>query len=579
MNENTCMVDTARYFLDFIRDESCGKCLPCRVGTKRMLEILERITEGKGKDGDIEMLEELAQTLKDTAMCGLGQTAANPVLSTIRYFREEYETHIFDHHCTAGACVELQSSPCRNACPAGVQVPGYLALVSAGRLTDAYRLIRQDNPFPAVCGRICTHPCESYCRRAQIDEAVAICSVKRFVGDYALQDGYGIPLENPLQPTGKRVAIVGSGPSGLTCGYYLSQLGHKVDVFEAESVAGGVLCWGIPEFRLPKEILAKEIHAIEKSGVAIRLNQRIGKDLPFEQLTQAYDAVYIAVGTQKSRNMDIPGEALPGVESGLEFLQRIGLGKDTSVPSRLAVVGGGSTAMDVARTALRLGSRQVTVLYRRTKNEISASKLEIEEAIEEGAIIMTLAAPLEILETGGVVSGVRCIRHMLTDYGKDGRRKTRVIEGSEFIIECDGVVAAINQDVDSEFHTTIEVDITASGSIDINKYTTQTNKQGVFAGGDASAWGTNVVISAIADGKRAAANIDKYLGGEGLLYKGAQIDIPEIEDDTVTEPHMRFPTRKLDPEHRRNSFAEVEKGFHKLDAMAETLRCLHCDRR
>jgi len=579
MSENTCMVDTARYFLDFIRDESCGKCLPCRVGTKRMLEILERITEGKGKERDIELLEQLAATLKDTAMCGLGQTAANPVLSTLQYFREEYETHIHDMHCIAGVCAELQTSPCRNACPARVFVPGYLSLVSSGKFREAYQVIRRENPFPAVCGRVCTHPCEDRCRRAQVDESVAICNIKRFVGDYALRDEYAAPAVKKLPPTGKKVAVVGSGPSGLTCAYYLACLGHEVDVYEAERALGGVLFWGIPEFRLPKKVLAKEIRAIEDAGVHIHLNIRIGRDVRFETIQDEHDAVYIAVGTQKSRLLGIPGEKSPSVESGLEFLRRVGLNLDRKTPKRLVVVGGGSTAFDCARTALRLGSSEVTVVYRRTENQMPASKLDIEEAREEGINIITLASPVEILKKGGRCSSIRFIRRELSNYGPDGRRRSVPIPDSEFTLECDGVIAAINQDVDTEFYQTADVDVTASGTLNVDRFTSATSREGIFAGGDASPWGANVVVSAIADGKRAAASIDRYLGGNGKLNKGELQEIPVIEDYEVTEPHMRFPIHTVPVEERRGDFREGSCGYHKLDAMAESLRCLHCDRR
>jgi len=572
MNEDTCMVDTARYFMDFIRDESCGKCLPCRVGTKRMLEILERITEGSGQVGDIERLEELAETLKQTAMCGLGQTAPNPVLSTIKYFRDEYETHIYDKHCVAGVCAELQTSPCRNACPANVYVPGYLSLVAAGRINEAYQLIRQENPFPAVCGRVCTHPCESHCRRSQVDEAVAICDIKRFIGDYALRDKYNIPLVESRPSTGKRVAIIGAGPSGLSCAYYLAHLGHEVNVYESEKVAGGVLYWGIPEFRLPKKELAKEVFAIEASGVNIHLGVRIGDTIKFEDLQKDNDAVYVAVGTQKSRLMEIPGEELDGVESGLAFLRRVGLDVDRSVPEKLVVVGGGSTAMDVARTALRLGSKKITVIYRRTENQMPASREEVEDAMAEGIEIMTLVSALKVLGKEGHVCAIECTRRELTDFGRDGRKKSEAIPGSQFVIECDGVIAAINQDVDTEFSAN-------AGKPVIDKFTAKTSNEGVFAGGDASPWGTNIVIGAIADGKRAASSIDKYLGGSGELNKGEEIEIPVIEDVEVTEAHNRFKTRRLKVEQCQDNFDEVELGFHKLDAMAESLRCLHCDRR
>lgn len=579
MNEDTCMVDTARYFMDFIRDESCGKCLPCRNGTKYMLEILERITEGKGQEGDLELLEELSETIKQTAMCGLGQTAPNPVLSTLRYFRNEYETHIYDKHCEAGVCAALQESPCHNACPAHVFVPGYMSLLAANRVRDAYELIRQDNPFPSVCGRVCTHPCESHCRRSKVDEPLAICSLKRFIGDNTLRDDFDLPVVKAEQKSGKKVSIIGSGPSGLTCAYYLAGMGHDVDVYESEEAAGGVLYWGIPEYRLPNEVLAKEIKAIERSGVNIHLNTTIGKDVSFDELEENSDAVYIAIGTQISRLVDVKGEDLEGVESGLTFLKRIGLKKDMQVPKRMVVIGGGSTAMDVARTAVRLGAKEVTIVYRRTEDEMPAGKDEIDEAREEGIQILPMASPIEFIGKDGKVTGISLVRRKQTDYGSDGRRKTNMIEGSDFVLECDGIITAINQDVDHQFYKTTRVDVDGRGNMEINKFTAATSKKGVFAGGDTSPWGANIVITAIADGKRAAINIDKYLGGEGKLNRGRKIDIPEVYDIEVTEPHLRFPIRILSVADRIDNFKEVSAGYHKLDAVAEAFRCLHCERR
>ena len=579
MNEDTCMVDTARYFMDFICDESCGKCLPCRNGTRRMLEILERITEGRGVPEDLELLEELARTIQQTAMCGLGQTAPNPVLSTLKYFRSEYEAHIYEKHCSAGVCAELQTAPCRNACPANVFIPGYMSMLAAGRIEDAYRLIRQDNPFPAVCGRVCTHPCEDHCRRSQVDEALSICSLKRFIGDYALRDDYNMPLVEPRKATGKTISIIGAGPSGLTCAYYLANMGHEAHVYEAESVAGGVLYWGIPEYRLPKAVLQKEIHAIEMSGVQIHLNTRIGEDISFDEMKKRSNAVYIAPGTQASRLLDVPGEDLKGVESGLSFLKRIGLKKDLSVPNRLVVIGGGSTAMDVARTAVRLGASDVTVIYRRSMKEMPAGREEITEAREEGVTFIAMASPVEFLGAEGTVSGIHLIRRKETDYGSDGRRRTEHIPASDFFLECDGIVTAINQDVDHQAYRTTQVGVNKSGKLDIGRFTAKTGEEGVFAGGDVSPWGANVVIHAIADGKKAAVKIDQYLGGKGELNMGEWFEIPEIPDMEVTEPHKRFPTRCLPAEERRDNFREVNCGFHKLDAMGEALRCLHCDRR
>lgn len=518
------------------------------------------------------------ETLKQTAMCGLGQTAPNPVLSTIRYFRDEYETHIRTRHCDAGVCSNLYTSPCRNACPAGVNVPGYMSLVAAGRYMDAYRLIRQDNPFPAVCGRVCTHPCERHCRRGTVDEPISICSIKRFVGDHALRDEFEIPKEPPAFPTGKRVAVIGSGPSGLTCAYYLARLGHEVNVYEAEEVAGGVLHWGIPEYRLPNSVVDKEIAAIESAGVKIHLNARIGSRegclMSIDALMAQNDAVYLAIGTQKSKRMDIPGEDIPGVESGLNFLRRVGLDRNRRVADDLVIVGGGSTAMDCARTAVRLGAQNVTVIYRRTLDEMPATEEDIREAQEEGVKILSLTAPVEVRGGMSAVSGIKVTKMRQGDFDKDGRRRTSAIEGSSYMIPCTGVISAINQELDAASLPTVD----GEKGLTADKFTASTATKGMFAGGDAAPWGAAVVVNAIADGKKAAISIDKYLGGSGELNRGAEIDIPVIPVGEVTE-HGRFPTRSLTAEQRKGSFMEVSCGFHPLDAMAESLRCLHCDRR
>ncbi len=284
MDEDTCMVDVARYFMEFVQEESCGKCVACRLGTKRMLEILENITEGKGREGDVDLLVELGLTIKDTALCGLGQTAPNPVLSTIKYFRDEYDEHIRNKKCRAGVCGEMFISPCENACPANVNVPGYIALIADGRPKDAYRLIRQENPFPSVCGRVCTHPCESRCRRAQLDDPIAIADLKRYAADEMMKSNE--PFTELIFPkNSKSVGIIGAGPSGLTCGYYLSKLGYDVTVYEEQPTPGGMLAVGIPEYRMPKEILQKEINTIRQVGVNILCDTKVGKDIKFERTT------------------------------------------------------------------------------------------------------------------------------------------------------------------------------------------------------------------------------------------------------------------------------------------------------
>ena len=579
MNEDTCMVDTARYFMDFIQDESCGKCTACRIGTKRMLEILERITVGEGQEGDIDLLIELGETIQETAMCGLGQTAPNPVLSTIKYFREEFEEHIKNKYCRAGVCSELFISPCENACPANVNVPGYMALISEGRFVDAYNLIRQENPFPAICGRICTRPCESKCRRGTVDEPVAICELKRFVADYALKHSEPYSTDVVFPKNGKSVAVIGGGASGLTCAYYLTRIGYSVDVFESHDVAGGVLAYGIPQYRLPKDVLAHEVKLIEQAGVNLHLNTEVGKDIAFEDMRNKYDAIYIATGTQLPQMINVPGENLNGVVHGISFLEDANTVKDLNVKGHVVVIGGGNTAIDSARTALRMGADKVTIMYRRTMEAMPAEPEEIEEAIEEGIEILELTNPVRFIsDDSGNVSRIECAKMQLGEFDASGRRRSVWLEGENYELDVDMVIPAISQCADFPFICKDEVELTKWGTFVTENDTQMTSMNGVFAGGDV-ARGPDVVIRAIADGKNAAVSIDKYLGGKGQLNKGEPIDIPasSTPDDVVA--HKRFNMEMLDLQTRKESFEEVKKGYHKLNAMAEAMRCLHCERR
>lgn len=576
MDEDTCMVDMARFFMEFIQDESCGKCVPCRLGTKRMLEILERITHGQGEEGDIETLEELGAMIKEAAVCGLGQTAPNPVLSMIKNFREEYEEHIKYKYCRAGVCSDLFISPCQNACPAGVNVPGYVALIAAGRLRDAYNLIRKENPFPAVCGRVCTHECESKCRRAQLDEPISISDLKRYVADYVLKNEE--PYMDLVFPKkGKSVGIIGAGPSGLTCGYYLARLGYDVDVYEEQPVAGGVLAFGIPEYRLPKEVLQNEIKMIEQVGVKIHLNTGVGSDITFYQLKSSHDAVYISTGTQFSNLINIPGEDLKGVYHGLDFLRDVNLGRTVKVGPSVAVIGGGNTAIDAARTAVRLGAEEVVLLYRRLVEDMPADRREIRDAVEEGIRILPLVAPVRFLGKDKVKE-VECVRMELREFDSGGRRKPRPVPGLEFTVRADLVIPAVSQYSDLPFISRDEVEITQWGTFITDRDTLMTKMKGVFAGGDVVR-GSDTVITAIADGKNAAKAIDRYLGGRGVLNTGEDIDIPKPAEEKEIVEHERFPMKFLPPEERKSNFNEVAVGFHKLNAIAEAMRCLRCDRR
>ncbi|HDQ03413.1 MAG TPA: FAD-binding protein, partial [Deltaproteobacteria bacterium] len=583
MNEDKCAVDMARFFMDFCQDESCGKCTPCREGTKRMLDILTRITQGKGEEGDIELLEEMAVVIKNAALCGLGQTAPNPVLSTIRYFRKEYEQHIREHRCVAAVCSAMFKSPCQHTCPIEMDIPSYIALVRAERFDDAYKILLQTNPFPSVCGRVCDHKCQTKCRRGNLDEPIAIKFLKRFITDNAPR-----PQIEPVPVTRKeRVAVVGAGPAGLTAARDLAVRGYKVTLFEELNKPGGMLYWGIPSYRLPRNILDAEIDDIRKLGVEIRLNTRIGKDIPVAQLQKDYDYIYLATGAHKSQKMGVPGEDMKNVFGGVEFLRDFNANEDKwfkgklSLGKNVAVIGGGNSAIDAARVALRLGAN-VTILYRRLRQDMPAAEEEIKAAEEEGIKIEYLVAPLKIEGSHGKVTSITCQRMKLGDFDSSGRKRPVAVENSEFTLNIDAVIAAIGQVPDMSF-------MDAKSGVEINKwdcynvgnvYKSRTANPKFFAGGDAVT-GPDTVIAAIAAGHQAADDIDAAIrkaNNEPAYEKPAQekIDVPLVIDEETTEaPQAHMP--EMNPEKRKMSFAEVELGFNREDAIKEACRCLRCD--
>ncbi|PKN35302.1 MAG: hydrogenase [Deltaproteobacteria bacterium HGW-Deltaproteobacteria-19] len=583
MNEDNCAVDMARFFMDFCQDESCGKCTPCREGTKRMLEILTNITRGKGKEGDIELLEEMAGIIKDASLCGLGQTAPNPVLSTIRYFRQEYEDHIRNKHCGAAVCSALFKSPCQNTCPIGMDIPAYISLIRAERLEDAYKVLLKTNPFPSVCGRVCDHKCQSKCRRGKMDEPIAIKFLKRFITDNAPR-----PKVSPVPATRKeKIAVVGAGPAGLTAARDLALRGYSVTVFEELPDPGGMLRWAIPSYRLPRNILNGEIDDIRQLGVEIRCNVRVGKDLPFDRLGKDFDYVYLATGAHKSTKMDVPGEDLQGVWGGVEFLRAFNLDENAwmkggkTLGSKVAVIGGGNSAIDAARCAKRMGA-DVTILYRRERKEMPAAGEEVTAALDEGIKIEFLAAPLRIEGKDGKVSGITCERMKLGDFDRSGRKRPVAIKDSQFTLSVDAVVAAIGQVPDMTF-------VPKDSGVVINKWAcydlakdskSRTTNPKFYAGGDAVT-GPDTVIGAIAAGHQAAADIDADIRsalGEPAWEAPVEekIDIPLIIDEETQEaPQTAMP--ELHGAQRNASFVEVELGFTRELAIAEACRCLRCD--
>jgi len=584
MNEDKCAVDMARFFMDFCKEESCGKCTPCREGTKRMLEILTNICNGNGKEGDIELLESMAYMVKDAALCGLGQTAPNPLLSTLRYFRDEYEEHIRDKKCRAAVCSALFKSPCQHICPIGMDIPSYTALIRADRLTDAYKVLLKTNPFPSACGRVCDHQCMSRCRRGLLDEPVSIKFLKRYITDQAPR-----PEITPVAVTRKeKIAVIGAGPAGLTCARDLALRGYSVKVFEELPTPGGMLSWGIPSYRLPREILNKEIDDIRKLGVSIQCGVRVGRDLTWDAVNQEFDFVCLAPGAHKSQRMGIDGEDLKGVWGGVEFLRDYNMSEkdwtsgEKSLGSRVAVIGGGNSAIDAARTALRLGC-DVTILYRRLREDMPAAAEEIEAAEHEGVKIEYLVAPLRVTGSEGQATGIECQRMSLDDFDSSGRRRPVVIEGSDFTLAVDSVIAAIGQTPDLTF-VPAESGVTVNrwSCLDVagNGFRTGTTNTKFFAGGDAVT-GPSTVIKAIAAGHQAADDIDSSIRKKNsepawVPPPEEEIDIPFIIDEETEEcPMARMP--ELEATYRKANFQEVEIGYTHDLAMKEATRCLRCD--
>jgi NADH-quinone oxidoreductase subunit F len=593
LDENTCMVDLAKFFMEFIQAESCGKCIPCREGTKRMLEILQSITRPRRREDGTDalvrfqgvmQLKQLAETIRISSLCGLGQTAPNPVLSTMRWFRDEYEAHIYDRACPAGTCKELVGAPCQSGCPVGTEVWRYVAHLARGETELAYQAIREANPFPSVCARVCSHPCEDVCRCGVTGgEPIAVRALKRYVVDHVDPKVYTVTVK-PATDKSKKVAVVGAGPSGLTVAHYLSLKGHKVTVFEKEDRPGGMLRNGIPAYRLPRDVLEQEIASLLNGNIELKCKVALGEDITVDGLlASGFDAAYVSIGAYRSQRLGIAGEDVAGVIPGMAFLKANNLRDKQLARGKVGVIGGGNTAMDAARVALRQpGVERVTILYRRTRDEMPAFAEEVHAVREEGIEIQELVAPVAVLSRDGKLTGVRLIRNQLGDQDTSGRRRPVPVKGSELEIALDTLIVAISETPEAESLQGLRT--TKWGTIETNPESLGAGKPGVFSGGDV-ARGPTGVIEAIADGKRAALMIDRYLAGRQLkLLK--KVKLPAIyiepflanEDDEEAESSLaRAVQAKVPVAKRRGSFVEVEEGLSLQAATDEARRCLRCD--
>ena len=556
-----CPVDMSLAFLKLCHAQSCGKCVPCRIG-------LEQVVDGTATMETLAIIEKTARSIVNTADCAIGRDAARLVVDGLEGFRDDYVEHICHHRCLAGLEIPV---PCVNLCPAGVDIPGYMALVGAGRCDDAIRLIRKDNPFPTACAYICEHPCEARCRRRMIDDAINIRGLKRYAVDHA-----GVVPNPPCAPpTGKKVAVIGGGPSGLSCAYYLALMGHSVTIYEERKQLGGMLRYGIPSYRFPRKLLDREIESILSTGIQVYTGMTVGKDIWLEKLQHEYDCVYIAIGAHQDKKVGIPGEDSRNVMSAVVMLRAIG---DNNMPNfhgkQVVVIGGGNVAMDVVRSSIRLGADKVTCVYRRRTEDMTALPDEIEGALAEGAELMTLAAPVRIEADENHVARALWVQpQIIGEVGKDGRPRPNKADLPEQRIPADVIVVAIGQGIEMQGFEQAGVPIKRGGTFVAALSGQVGDKDNLFAGGDCVT-GPATAIRAIAAGKVAAANIDEHLGFRHEIEVDIDIPAPRLNNRA---PHGRINTTEREACDRKCDFEDIECGLTEEGALAEASRCLRCD--
>lgn len=562
-----CPVDMSLNYLRLCHAQTCGKCVPCRIGLGQLEVLIEQVLDRTATMETINIIERTAKVIADSAGCAIGYEAAHMVLKGIRGFREDYEEHV--QH---GRCISVLSYPvpCVSACPAHVDVPGYVALVNEGRYEEAVKLIRKDNPFPSACAYVCEHPCEAHCRRAMVDDAINICGLKRFAVDHAKAE----PAKILYEKTGKTVGIIGGGPGGLTAAYYLAQMGHQVTVYEQRPKLGGMLRYGIPDYRLPQEVLERDIEHILTTGINVITDVSIGRDVTMEDIQKSYDAVFISIGAHNDKKIGIEGEDAENVVSAVSLLRRIDEGNAPDFTGkRICVIGGGNVSMDATRTAKRLGAESVTCVYRRRVDDMTALAEEIEEAMAEGCQILPLQAPARIeKDAEGKVAALWTVPQIIGPYGKDGRPKPIPADVPEFRIACDYVIVAIGQAIDARPFEAIGIK-TFKGMIQAEDTSSVADVDNVFAGGDAVS-GPATVIRAVAAGKVAAANIDAYLGFEHKIKTDVVVPPAHL---TNAPPCGRVNLKSHCTPDCKGNFDLVVEGMSRKEADQESERCLRCD--
>jgi NADPH-dependent glutamate synthase beta subunit-like oxidoreductase len=562
---STCPVEFTATFVRMAAAKSCGKCTPCRVGLAQLANRIDAILDGTADLSTLALIEELAEGIYYSSDCAIGYEAAALAIKAIRGFADDFRYHLEHRDCGAE---RFAAVPCVSGCPAGVDIPGYIALVAAGRYTDAVKLVRKDNPFAIICGLICEHPCEAYCRRGMVDDPLNIRGIKRYAADHMVEEYQPTKAE----PTGKRVAVVGGGPAGVTTAYYLALMGHTPVIYEQHEHLGGMLRYSIPAYRLPREALDHEISWMLAQGIEARCGVAVGTDVDFEQLKSDYDAVFVSIGAQAENQLGVPGEDAEGVIAAVQLLQCFG---DGDLPDfsgkRVIVVGGGNVAMDVARTALRLGSAEVKIAYRRRKIDMTAQVIEIEAAIAEGCELLELHAPVRVETADGAVCGLTVQPQIISEI-VGGRANPKKALASEVTLPCDIILVAVGQSVHylPFKQAGLAVD---RGRIVTDSDASVQGVAGVFSGGDCVT-GPATVIKAVAAGKAAAANIDAYLGFAHTIQSGVEVP-PAFFKGRVYCARSNM-TERI-PENIVGCFDGVETGLLPEELEQEAARCLRCD--
>jgi len=582
------IVDMAYCYLKEVQKLSCGECNVGYAGIKVMTDILERISSGKGGEEDVELLGRLGTGIKENAKCEFCASAVTPILDTIDYYKQEYVKLITSKQAAPKSSYIIRvTAPCMEACPAHQDIPGYMELIRNRRFTEALELIRKTNCLPGVLGRACVAFCEAKCIRSDIDSSIAIRALKRVPADYEMSSQSELKFEK--KGNGEKVAVIGAGPAGLAASYNLALMGYKVTIYDEQPSAGGMALVGIPSYRLPKDILKREVDIIKDLGIEFKLNTRVGKDITLEQISgQGFKAIFIATGAHLGRESDIENwkKEYEGLIDGIDFLRNVNLGKKVAPKNRVIIVGGGNAAVDCARTCLRLGCKDVTIVYRRSRGEMPARREEVEEAEREGVKIHFLALPVKVLTEGSKVTGAECIRMELGEPDASGRRRPIPVKGSEFVMETDMIISATGEAPDLSFLTGKEqIKITEQGTIEVEPIKFQTGKAEVFSGGDCVI-GPATLSEAIAAGNRAARSIDQYLRTGKVIPSDedvvenwlCDVALGRERDGKIFASEPRQSPEQLAIPDRLRDFNEVEQCLSFEAAAKETERCLRCYR-